>query len=166
MKLTKLVALGLVAFSLYGCASESADASDVGSDNAAVTGSMKRAQAVVMRDAYVAADVTKLTPLNPDMSTVPEAARAMVQNWVALNPTFTMKVDSVASLQTPVGKVFIVERTVTDPTWHGYERELDFFDEFGTWRVYGVESFKWDYTPSDGMHYFWVSETPGTDQAL
>jgi hypothetical protein len=163
MNLTRF-SVALAACSLFACSAPTAE--PVSDDHAAITGSMKRAEAIAIRDAYVAADVSALTPLNPNLESIPDSARTTVQSWIALNPTFSMKVESAASMSTPIGKVFVVERSISHPSWDNYERELDFFDEFGTWRLYGIESFKWDGTPSNGMHFFWVSETPGTDQLL
>jgi hypothetical protein len=152
---------------LVGCsASTDPSTGSTGESSAEINGSPRREQAIAIRNAYVAADVSELTALNPDLESVPAAAKKDVDTYVALNPSFGIKMESANSLPTPVGKVYIVELSVTEPSWKGYNRELSFYNEFGTKILRGVQYFPWDGTPSTGMRYFWASELPGTDQLL
>jgi hypothetical protein len=112
---------------IAGCAASPPESTE--SSTAEIEGSLARARALAVRDAYRDAEVSDFTDV--ELDAFPPAARNKIRRSLELNPD--ERLESTAFFATPMGRVYVTERS---HTWEGsavrYMRsDLDFFSEAG-----------------------------------
>lgn len=150
-----LTTVGFGALMLLGTGCAASEGEATGGSSAEITGSLRRAQAIAIRDAYVAAQPGAFTVLSPDMATIPTPAREYIR--ARLEGSTTTRVEGVAVFPTTIGKVFVVETSVELSEPGAYHQVHDFFDEFGTRRLYGYKEWDWDHR-EEQLRFYWNSE--------